>query len=156
AVVPGSAGGNNAVDQTVLLSPDGGITNQGSTNSVFVVFTSDDDDDVAYATTYSTAGSGSGYLYKISNVFSRSAAPTIAWSVPINAVPSTPVYDWVSNKVFFTDSNGRIDYVTDTGPSPSVVYGAVVASGATSENGSSSIAPIRWSTLRSTPTGATP
>src|SRR5208283_2970965 len=134
AVVPGSAGGNNAVDQTVLLSPDGGITNQGSTNSVFVVFTSDDDDDVAYATTYSTAGSGSGYLYKISNVFSRSAAPTIAWSVPINAVPSTPVYDWVSNKVFFTDSNGRIDYVTDTGPSPSVVYGAVVASGATSEN----------------------
>src|SRR5208282_5078853 len=93
-----------------------------------------DANDVAYATTYSTAGNGSGYLYKITNVFNGSAAPTIAWSVPINAVPSTPVYDWVSNKVFFTDSNGRIDYVTDTGPSPSVVYGAVVASGATSEN----------------------
>ena len=36
AVVPGSAGGNNAVDQRVLLSPDGGTTNQSSTNAVFV------------------------------------------------------------------------------------------------------------------------
>jgi hypothetical protein len=118
----------------VLLSPDGGTTNQSSTNALFVVFTSDDNNDVAYATTYSTAGTGSGYLYKISNVFNSSATPTLVWSVPINAVPSTPVYDWVSNKVFFTDSSGRIDYVTDTGPSPSVVYGAVVASGTRSEN----------------------
>jgi len=134
AVVPGSAGGNNALDQTVLLSPDGGITNQSSTNTVWVVYTSDDDNDVAYATTYSWAGGGSGYLYKISNVFNGSATPTLVWSSPINAVPSTPVYDWVSNNVFFTDSNGRIDYVTDTGTSPSVVYGAVLASGTTSEN----------------------
>ncbi len=134
AVVPGSAGGNNAVDQRVLLSPDGGTTNQSSTNAVFVVYTPDDANDVAYATTYSTAGSGSGYLYKISNVFNGSATPTIVWSVPINAVPSTPVYDSVSNKVFFTDGSGRIDYVTDTGTSPSVVYGAVLASGTTSEN----------------------
>src|SRR5208337_3759091 len=80
------------------------------------------------------AGGGSGYLYKISNVFNGSATPTLVWSSPINAVPSTPVYDWVSNNVFFTDSNGRIDYVTDTGTSPSVVYGAVLASGTTSEN----------------------
>jgi hypothetical protein len=134
AVVPGSAGGNDALDQTVLLSPDGGTTNQSSTNTVWVVYTSDDANDVAYATTYSWAGSGSGYLYKISNVFNGSATPTLVWSVPINAVPSTPVYDAVSNNVFFTDSNGRIDYVTDTGTSPSVVYGAVLASGTTSEN----------------------
>jgi hypothetical protein len=130
--VPGSAGGNNAVDQTVLLSPDGGTTNQSSTNTVWVVYTSGDANDVAYATTYS-AGSSSGYLYKISNVF-NGAAPSIVWSVPINAVPSTPVYDSVSNKVFFTDSAGRIDYVVDTGASPSVVYGSVLANGTTSEN----------------------
>jgi hypothetical protein len=35
AVVPGT-GGSNAVDKSVLLSPDGGTTNQSSTNSVFV------------------------------------------------------------------------------------------------------------------------
>ncbi len=134
AVVPGSAGGNNAVDQRLLLSPDGGATNQSSTSSVFVVYTRNDANDVAYATTYSLAGNGSGYLYKISNVFNGSATPTIVWSVPINAVPSTPVYDSISNKVFFTDASGRIDYVTDTGASPSVVYGEVLANGATSEN----------------------
>jgi hypothetical protein len=134
AVVPGTAGGNNAVDQRVLLSPDGGTTNQSSTNAAFVVYTSNDFNDVAYATTYSRAGNGSGYLYKISNVFNGSATPTIVWSVPIDAVPSTPVYDSVSNKVFFTDSSGRIDYVTDIGTSPSVVYSAVLANGDTSEN----------------------
>jgi len=134
AVVPGSAGGNNALDQRVLLSPDGGTTSQSSTNSVFVVYTPNDANDVAYATTYSTAGNGSGYLYKISNVFNGNAAPTIAWSVPIDAVPSTPVYDSVSRKIFFTDGSGRIDYVTDNGASPSVVYSAVLASGTTSEN----------------------
>jgi hypothetical protein len=131
AVVPGT--GNNAVDQRVLLSPDGGTTNQSSTNTAFVVYTPNDSNDVAYASTYSTAGTGSGYLYKISNVFNGSV-PTIVWSVPINAVPSTPVYDSVSNKVFFTDSSGRIDYVVDTGASPSVVYGAVLANGNTAEN----------------------
>ena len=131
AVVPGT--GNNAVDRRVLLSPDGGTTNQSSTNTVWVVYTTGDAHDVAYASTYSTAGTGSGYLYKLSNVFNGSA-PTIVWSVAINAIPSTPVYDSVSNKVFFTDSNGRIDYVLDTGASPSVVYGAVLASGNTTEN----------------------
>jgi len=132
AVVPGIAGGNNAVDQTLLLSPDGGTTNQSSTNTIWVVYTHNDANDVAYATTYS-AGSNSGYLYKISNVF-NGPAPTIVWSVPITAVPSTPVYDQVSNKVFFTDNSGRIDYVIDTGTTPSVVYGTVLATGATSEN----------------------
>jgi hypothetical protein len=132
AVVPGIAGGNNAVDQPLLLSPDGGITTQSSTNAVWVVYTANDANDVAYATTYS-AQSGSGYLYKITNVF-NGAAPTIVWSVPITTVPSTPVYETVSNKVFFTDSNGRIDYVVDTGSSPSVVYGSVLAGGTTAEN----------------------
>jgi hypothetical protein len=156
AVAPGSAGGNNAVDQSVLLSPDGGTTNQGSTNAAYVVYTHDDANDVAYVTTYSSAGSGSGYLYKISNVFSGSATPTLVWSVAIDAVPSTPVYDSVSNNVFFTDSSGRIDYVTDTGPSPSVVYGAVVASGNTAENAVvvDSIGQMVYATFNSNGTNA--
>ena len=104
AVVPGA--GNNAVDETVLLSPDGGITNQSSTSSPFIVYTNNDVSDVAYVTTYSSAGAGSGYLYKISNVFNGSATPTIVWSVAINAIPSAPVYDSGSNSVFFTDSDG--------------------------------------------------
>jgi hypothetical protein len=133
AVLPGAAGGNNAVDQRVLLSPDGGATNQSSTNAPFIVYTPNDAGDVAYATTYSWSASGSGYLYKLSNVFNGSAVPAIVWSVPIDAVPSAPVYDAISNKVFFTDSSGRIDYVTDSGPSPSVVYGTAVAPGTTSE-----------------------
>jgi hypothetical protein len=156
AVAPGSAGGNNAVDQSVLLSPDGGTTNQGSTNAAYVVYTHDDANDVAYVTTYSSARSGSGYLYKISNVFSGSATPTLVWSVAIDAVPSTPVYDSVSNNVFFTDSSGRIDYVTDTGPSPSVVYGAVVASGNTAENAVvvDSIGQMVYATFNSNGTNA--
>ena len=132
AVVPGT--GNNAVDKRVLLSPNGGTTNQSSTAAVFVLYTNNDANDDAYVTTYSTSGTGSGYLYKISNVFNGSATPTIVWSAPISAIPSSPVYDSVSNKVFFTDSNGRIDYLTDSGSSPSVVYGTVVANGSTSEN----------------------
>ncbi len=132
AVMPGT--GNNAVDKTVLLSPDGGVTNQTSTSSPFVVYTNNDVSDVAFATTYSSAGAGSGYLYKISNVFSGSATPTIVWSVSINAIPSTPIYDSGSNSVFFTDSEGRIDSVVDSGPSPSVFYGPIVASGTTSLN----------------------
>src|ERR1700728_666551 len=132
AVVPGT--GNNAVDKRVLLSPNGGTTNQSSTDAVFVLYTNNDANDDAYVTTYSTSGTGSGYLYKISNVFNGSATPTIVWSAPISAIPSSPVYDSVSNKVFFTDSNGRIDYLTDSGSSPSVVYGTVVANGSTSEN----------------------
>ena len=130
AVMPGA--GNNAVDQSVLLSPDAGMTTQSSTNTPFVKYTTNDVSDVAYATTYS-ALTGSGYLYKISNVFNGSAVPTIAWSVPITAVPSSPVYDSVSNTVFFTDGNGRIDYVVDSG-TPTVVYGSVLANGTTSEN----------------------
>ena len=156
AVAPGSDGGNNAVDQSVLLSPDGGTTTQGSTNAAYVVYTHDDANDVAYVTTYSSAGSGSGYLYKISNVFNGSATPTLVWSVAIDAVPSTPVYDSVSNNVFFTDSSGRIDYVTDTGPSPSVVYGAVVASGNTAENAVvvDSIGQMVYATFNSNGTNA--
>jgi len=132
AVVPGS-GGSNAVDQRVLLSPDGGTTTQSSTNAVFVVYTSADADDVAYATTYNTAGSGSGYLYKISNVF-NGGAPAIVWSTAIGAVPSTPVFDSGSSKVFFTDSAGNIDYVVDNGASPSSIFSVSVAAGTTSEN----------------------
>ncbi len=132
AVVPGT--GNNAVDKTVLLSPDGGVTNQSSTSAPFILYTTNDTNDMAYVTTYSSAGAGSGFLYKISNVFNGSAAPTIVWSVSINAIPSSPVYETASNSVFITDSKGRIDFVTDSGPSPTVTYGPIVAAGTTSLN----------------------
>ena len=132
AVVPGT--GNNALDTSVLLSPDGGVTNQSSTTSPFIFYTSIDSNDAAFVTTYSSAAGGSGYLYKITNVFSGSATPAIAWSVPINAIPSSPVYDTASNSIFFTDSNGRIDSVVDSVATPSVFYGPIVASGGTSVN----------------------
>ena len=122
------------MDQRLLLSPDGGTTTQSSTTAPFFVYTANDANDVAYATTYSWAGTGSGYLFKIGDVFGSSGSPTIVWSIPIDAVPSTPVYDLVSNRVFFTDSNGRIDYLIDNGSTPTVVYGAIVAQNATSEN----------------------
>ncbi len=132
AVVPGA--GNNAVDKTVLLSPDGGVTNQSSTSAPYIHYNDNDINDVAYVTTYSSAGAGSGYLYKISNVFNGGATPTIVWSVAINAIPSSPIYATVNNSIYFTDSKGRIDYVVDSGASPSVVYGPIVASGTTSLN----------------------
>jgi hypothetical protein len=131
AVVPGT--GNNAVDQTVLLSPDGGVTNQSSTSAPFISYTDLDVNDTAYVTTYSNAGAGSGYLYKIGNVFSGSV-PTILWKVAITAIPGPPVYETAANAVFFTDSSGRIDYVVDSGASPTVTYGGVVAAGTTSLN----------------------
>ena len=131
AVVPGASGGNNAVDERVLLSPNGGTTNQSSTTAAWVVYGNNDSTDYAYVTTYSPSGTGSGYLYKISGL---NGTPTITWSAAINAIPSTPTYDLVTNKVFFTDSNGRVDYLLDSGSSPTVTYGPVVASGATSQN----------------------
>jgi hypothetical protein len=131
AVVPGT--GNNAVDRTVQLSPDGGVTNQSCTSAPFISYTDLDVADTAYVTTYSNAGAGSGYLYKIGNVFSGSA-PTILWSVAINAIPGPPVYHTAANAVFFTDSNGRIDYVADHGASSTVTYGPIVAAGTTSLN----------------------
>jgi len=128
AAVPGT--GNNAVDESVLLSPNGGTTVQPSTTSPWVVYTSGDTNDFAFATTYSDAGTG--YLYKIGNVF-NGQTPTILWSLAINAIPSSPVRDQISNKIFFTDSKGRIDYVVDSA-APSVTYGTVLANGATSVN----------------------
>jgi len=132
AAVPGT--GNTASDLRVLLSPDGGTTNQSSTTAPFIVYALSEASDVAYVTTYTWNGGASGYLYKLTNIFNGST-PSIVWSAAINAVPSAPVYDTVSNKIFFTDSNGRIDYVTDNGSSPSAVtYSAVLASGTISEN----------------------
>jgi hypothetical protein len=133
AVVPG-VGGNNAVDKTLLLSPDGGVTNQSSTSAPFILYTDNDAADIAFVTTYSSSGAGSGHLYKISNVFNGSATPTIVWSVAINAIPSAPIYDTLSNSIYFTDSKGRIDYVADIGSPPSVTYGPIVAGGTTSLN----------------------
>ncbi|MGB8030145.1 MAG: hypothetical protein WCF30_10825 [Terracidiphilus sp.] len=126
AAVPSS--GNNAVDLRRQLETSG--VNQSSTTSPFIDYS----DDAAYVTTYSWAGAGSGYLYKISPVFGG-GTPEIVWSIQITAVPSGPIFDYTSKNVFFTDSHGRVDYVTDIGSPPSsVTYGSVLASGTTSLN----------------------
>ena len=132
-VTPG-ANGSGALDTTLALS-SGSCAAQSSTTSPFIRYTTNDAyPDAAYVTTYAWtgAGTGTGCLYKISPVFSG-GAPTITWSVPISAVPSSPVYDTTSNEVFFTDSSGNIDYVTDTG-TPSTYNSLAVAAGTTSEN----------------------
>jgi hypothetical protein len=130
AVAPGN--GNDASDAAVELTASG-CTNQGSTTSPFIDYF----DNAAYVTTYawSSTGAGSGCLYKISNIFvsAGGTAPTIAWSVPISAVPSSPVFDLQTREVFFTDSSGNIDYVTDSG-TPSSYNFVAVAAGTTSEN----------------------
>jgi hypothetical protein len=128
------ANGSTAVDTTLALS-SGSCAAQSSTTSPFIRYTTNDAyPDSAYVTTYAWtgAGTGTGCLYKIGPIFSG-GAPTVAWSIPISAVPSSPVYDATSNNVFFTDSSGNIDYVTDTG-TPSGYTSLPVAAGATSEN----------------------
>lgn len=129
-VTPGT-GASNAVDRTLSLSGgSGSCAAQSSTTSPFIDYA----DNTAYVTTYAWtgAGTGTGCLYKIDNVFGGTA-PTIAWSVRISAVPSGPVWDFVSKDVFFTDSSGNIDYVKDTG-TPSAYASLAVAAGTTSEN----------------------
>ena len=132
---PGTAG-SNAVDTTVPLSGgSGSCAAQSSTTSPFIKYSVvPATTDAAYVTTYAWTGTGtgSGCLYKISPVFTA-GTPTIEWSVAISAVPLSPVYDPISNNVFFTDSSGNINYVTDTG-TPSTYTSLAVAAGATSEN----------------------
>ena len=94
------AGGNNAVDTTVSLAGSGSCAAQSSTTSPFIRYTTNDAyPDAAYVTTYewsaTVPGTGTGCLYKISPVFSG-GTPAIVWSVPISAVPSSPVYDTTS------------------------------------------------------------
>jgi hypothetical protein len=122
-------------DLTAQLTPDLGTTNQSSTTSPFIDYI----DDVAYVTTYSWT-TNTGYLYKISPVFGSSATnlPAIVWSQEITgAVPSSPIFDAVSGNVFFTDSLGNIDSVTDEGSTPSAITSlsvSPVTSGVTSTN----------------------
>jgi hypothetical protein len=129
AAVPGV--GNNAVDQTVLLSPDGGVTNQSSTTSPFIDYTTDS----AYVTSYTFTPYAQGYVYKISPVFGG-GTPAIVWSTLFDCssggppgAPSSPVFDGGSNNVLFTDTGAgsRISYFTDHGGStpPTVTCGTV-------------------------------
>jgi hypothetical protein len=132
SVTPGS-GSSNATDYTVPLQTSG--VNQSSTTAPFIDYAND----AAYVTTYTWTGTGtgSGYLYKIAPVFTSTATnlPQIVWSVPIsNAVPSSPVFDVNTSKVFFTDSSGNIDFVMDNGTTASGITSLLVASGSTSEN----------------------
>ncbi len=136
-VIPGSGSSSANDARTVPLSGGSGdCAAQSSTTSPFIDYA----DNAAYVTTYSwtgagtgTAGTGTGCLYKISPVFGGET-PAIVWSVPLTVVPSSPVWDSVSDNVFFTDSSGNIDYVTDEGSSPSAISSRSVAPGATSEN----------------------
>jgi hypothetical protein len=121
--VPG--GGNNASDVTVRLTPDSGMTNQSSTTAPFI----DYQDDVAYVTTYSWA-TGDGYLYRISPVFGA-GTPAITWVLHDNcsggasSVPSSPVYDQVSDTVYFTDTGARLNWVTTPEGTPTLNCGTV-------------------------------
>ena len=116
-------------DLTVQLTPDLGMTNQNSTTSPYIDFLHD----AAYVTTYSYT-TNTGYLYKISPVFGG-GTPAIIWSQEITgAVPSSPVYDELSGNIYFTDSTGNIDFVTDEGSTPSAITSLLVSSGATSIN----------------------
>jgi hypothetical protein len=132
---PGT-GGSNAVDAAVPLSGgSGSCAAQSSTTSPFIKYSVvPETSDAAYVTTYAWTGTGTGTgcLYKISPVFTV-GTPTIEWSLPLTAVPSSPVYDPATNNVFFTDSSGNIDSVTDTG-TPSTYTSLAVAAGTTSEN----------------------
>jgi hypothetical protein len=131
AVAPGAAGGNNAGDDAVQLTA-AGCTNQGSTTSPYINY----EDNAAYVTTYSwsSTGVGSGCLYKIIDVFGATV-PAIQWSVPITSgAPSSPVCDALTGEVFFTDSSGNIDFVTDKGLTASGITSLSVAPGTTSEN----------------------
>ena len=117
-------------DLTVQLTPNLGATNQNSTSSPYIDFFHD----TAYVTTYSYT-TNTGYLYKISPVFGGGGPPAIVWSQEITgAVPSSPVYDEFSGNIYFTDSTGSIDFVTDEGSTPSAITSLLVSSGATSVN----------------------
>jgi hypothetical protein len=119
-----------ANDVRVPLVPLGTSITQSSTTAPFIDYTSN----CAYVTTYSWA-TNSGYVFKINNVFGAGSSPAIVWSVEITgAVPSGAVYDTISQNVFFTDSEGRIDYVADAGTSGTFSTGPTVASGTTSLN----------------------
>jgi hypothetical protein len=125
SVVPGATGGNAAVDTIMPITPDGGTTNQASTTAPFINYATN----AAYVTTYTYTPHASGYIYKISPVFGG-GTPLIVWSAVVDCsssgppgAPSSPIYDSTSNRVFFTDNGARIDYVVDSGSSPTVVCG---------------------------------
>jgi len=120
---------NNASDWSIPLTPDGipadGVEN--STTAPFIDYTTN----AAYVTTYTWSPHGAGYIYKISPVFGG-GTPAIVWAALVDCsssgppgAPSSPVYDSLTNDVFFTDTGSRIDYVNDTGASPTVTCGNV-------------------------------
>ncbi len=102
AATPGS--GNSAVDVRLLLT-------SGTSTAPFV----DYDNDVAYVTTNDNT------VHKFTGVFlgtpKEVTAAGTGWPVStgLGGGISTPVYDPVSQHVFFTDSdNGGVDYVDDS------------------------------------------
>ena len=107
-----------ANDQKLTLSG-------ASTTAPFIDY--DPNANAAYVTTYSWATS-TGTLYKISPAFGGS--PQKVWSVSIPAIPSAPVFDTLSQNVFFTDSAGNIDAVHDDGTTIPTGITTTLASGA--------------------------
>ncbi|MGD0013194.1 MAG: hypothetical protein ABSD56_02030 [Bryobacteraceae bacterium] len=100
-VVPGAAGGNNAVDTKVLLP-------EGTTTAPFVDYTND----IAYLTTYDS-GVTTGTVRKITGVFrgTPTQVTTSGWPIASSTPLSTPVRDSVSQRLFFRNSAGQVRYV---------------------------------------------
>jgi hypothetical protein len=101
AAAPATPGaGNTAVDSVVALSGT-------SSTAPFVDYAAD----TAYVTT------SDGLVHKFSGVFLGTLAEvtTGGWPVSTSGLSlSTPVFDGVSRRLFFTDSQGRVMYVDDS------------------------------------------
>jgi hypothetical protein len=113
-------GTGNGSSATSPVSPPTGADvklqlNQGSTNSVFV--------DYAHDTAYATTNGTNGTMYKVSGVFLGTPAlvTTGGWPITLTGIAaSTPVYDSVSQRVFFKASSGTVYYVSDNQTSASL------------------------------------
>jgi hypothetical protein len=101
ASAPATPGvGNTAVDTALALSGT-------SSTAPFIDYAND----TAYVTT------NDGLVHKFSGVFNGTLAEVLTggWPVSTSGLSlSTPVYDGVSERVFFTDGQGRLHYVDDS------------------------------------------
>ena len=113
AVVPGSAGGNNALDLSVPFT----TSQTDNRSSIYVDYVND----IAYV------GDAAGNLHKFSPVFtSTTANPPVdvttagsGWpfALPPGGQPiSSPVYESANQRLFVGGANGRLECVAITGP----------------------------------------
>jgi hypothetical protein len=121
--VPGT--GNNAQDLKVELAEPG-------TMAPFVDYTND----VAYLTTYND-GITTGTIRKISPVFRSTStnppveATTGGWPVASTYPVSTPVFDSLTGRLFFKNTDGQVRYIDTTATSVGIATASfAVTSGA--------------------------